>query len=100
MELFVGFVGLDLGSVLVNQTNPYTTGPFTINPQNVDQSLTQSSMGGCWNQVSTPWDGRDVSLYLLLLPSPKSLSLRAYRSTLYPTLQYLREFVRLTFAQR
>jgi len=52
--IYVGLWGPDPGSELVSQTNPYTTGPFSINLRSVDWSLTQSSMGGCWNQVSAP----------------------------------------------
>ena len=72
----VAFVGPVPSSMLVSQTNPYTTGPFGISSWSADQSLTRSNMGGCWNQVSTPWDGYDVSLYPQLLLSCRSLSLR------------------------
>jgi len=54
MESHVGLMGLDLGSELISQTNPYTTSPFGINPWSVDWSITRSSMGGWWNQVSAP----------------------------------------------
>ena len=48
------------------QINPYTTHPFSINPQSADWYLTWSSMGGCWNQVFTRKDEHDV----VLCPNP------------------------------
>ena len=76
-----GFVGPDLGSALVSQTNPYTTSPFSINLWSIDWSLTWRSMVGCWNQVSAPWDGHDVGLYPLFLLSCRSLDLGLYQSS-------------------
>jgi len=52
--LTCGLWGPNPGSKLFSQTNPYTTGPFGISPRSADWSLTQSSMGGCWNQVFAP----------------------------------------------
>ncbi len=51
---FFGLCGTDPSLALIIQTNPYTTGPSGIISRSVDWSLTCSSMGGCWNQVSTP----------------------------------------------
>lgn len=51
---FVDLIGPDLGLELFSQTNLYTTSPFDISQQGTDWSLIQSSMGGCWNQFSTP----------------------------------------------
>jgi len=51
---FVGLWGPDLGSELFRQTNSCNTGPFGIRLRSMNWSLTWSSMGGCWNQVSTP----------------------------------------------
>ena len=62
---------------LISQTNPYTTSPFSIIPWSADWSLTQSSMGGCWNQVFALWDGCDVIWFPLSLPSHRSLRSRA-----------------------
>jgi len=66
-------VGLDRSSSLVSQANPYTIGPFSISPRSANWSLTRSSMGGCRNQFSTPWDARDVSVYSLILPACRSI---------------------------
>ena len=54
LEMVVGLWGPDPGSELFSQTNPYTTGPFSISLWSANWSLTWNSVGGCWNQVSTP----------------------------------------------
>ena len=66
-KVCVGLRGPDLGSTLIIQTNTYTTVPFGISSRSADESLTRSSMGGCWNKVSAPWDGCDVIWFPLSL---------------------------------
>jgi len=72
---FIGLMGPNLGSTLFSQENPYTSSYFGINPRSANWSLTRSSMGGCRNQVSAPWDGCDVDLHCLILPSCRSIRL-------------------------
>ena len=91
-------MGPDPGSVLTSQENPYTTGPFIINPWSADWSLTRTSMGGCRNQVSTPRDGSDVVLY----PKPSFVQVdkpfKAYQYTPLSCPLNLREGLWLSFA--
>lgn len=54
LDYIVGLWGIDPGSELFSQTNPYTIGPFGIRQRSMDWSLTLSSMGGCWNQIFAP----------------------------------------------
>jgi len=56
----VGLMGPDLGSEMFSQTNPDTIDPFGNIPCSADSILTWASMGGRWNQVSTPWGCLDV----------------------------------------
>jgi len=96
--LLVGLMGLDPCSTLISQANPYTSGPFSINPRSMNWSLTRSSMWGCRNQVSTPWDGSDVALY----PNPSFMQInkpfRAYRYTSFSCPLDLCEGLWLSFA--
>jgi len=50
----IGLKGPNPGSMLISQTNPYTTGPFYISPRSTDQSLTQSSMGDARTKFQHP----------------------------------------------
>lgn len=97
-HMFVGLRGLDPCSMLIRQTNPYSTGPFSINSRTMDRSLTWSSMG----DAGTKFPHLDMvvmsSHFLYPCLYVGGLALRLVRQTLYSSLQYLHE-IWSTFVQ-
>ncbi len=90
---FVGLLGPNPGSVLVSQTNPYTTGPFGI----IRGARTEVSLEAIWGDVGTKFLHPKMvvmsvySFYSCFHVGHVVLGLA--RLALYSALQYLREKV-------